>query len=41
MYDGEKIYNAAVQEVTPVEIVGSGDAFMGGLIYGFKRRAFR
>ena len=35
MYDGEKIYNAAVQEVTPVvDRVGSGDAFMGGLIYG-------
>lgn len=35
MYDGKKIYNAAVQEVTPVvDRVGSGDAFMGGLIYG-------
>jgi len=36
LYDGQKIYNAAVQEVTPVvDRVGSGDAFMGGLIYGF------
>jgi 2-dehydro-3-deoxygluconokinase len=35
MYDGNTIYNAAVQEVTPVvDRVGSGDAFMGGLIYG-------
>ncbi|MCW2120364.1 sugar kinase [Flavobacterium sp. 7A] len=35
MYDGKKLYNAAVQEVTPViDRVGSGDAFMGGLIYG-------
>lgn len=36
LYDGKKIYNAAVQEVTPVvDRVGSGDAFMGGLIYGW------
>ncbi|MBC5840638.1 sugar kinase [Flavobacterium sp. F-380] len=35
MYDGTTIFNAAVQEVTPVvDRVGSGDAFMGGLIYG-------
>jgi 2-dehydro-3-deoxygluconokinase len=35
LYDGKKIYNAEVQEVTPVvDRVGSGDAFMGGLIYG-------
>ncbi len=41
LYDGEKIYNAAVQEVTPVvDRVGSGDAFMGGLIYGFSERTF-
>lgn len=34
LYDGEKIFNADVQEVTPVvDRVGSGDAFMGGLIY--------
>jgi len=36
LYDGQKVYNAAVQEVTPVvDRVGSGDAFMGGLIYGW------
>lgn len=35
LFDGATIYNAAVQEVTPVvDRVGSGDAFMGGLIYG-------
>ena len=35
LFDGKNIYNAAVKEVTPViDRVGSGDAFMGGLIYG-------
>lgn len=35
LYDGKSIYNAAIKEVTPVvDRVGSGDAFMGGLIYG-------
>ncbi|MBB1193124.1 sugar kinase [Flavobacterium sp. SOK18b] len=35
LYDGKHISNAAVKEVTPVvDRVGSGDAFMGGLIYG-------
>jgi 2-dehydro-3-deoxygluconokinase len=35
LFDGTSVYNAAVQEVTPViDRVGSGDAFMGGLIYG-------
>ncbi|MBU2938236.1 sugar kinase [Lacinutrix sp. C3R15] len=35
LYDGKTIYNADVKEVTPVvDRVGSGDAFMGGLIYG-------
>jgi 2-dehydro-3-deoxygluconokinase len=35
LYDGKAIYNSAVREVTPVvDRVGSGDAFMGGLIYG-------
>ena len=35
LYDGKKTYKAAVKEVTPVvDRVGSGDAFMGGLIYG-------
>jgi 2-dehydro-3-deoxygluconokinase len=35
LFDGKKIYQTAVKEVTPViDRVGSGDAFMGGLIYG-------
>ena len=35
LYDGKAIHSAAVKEVTPVvDRVGSGDAFMGGLIYG-------
>ncbi|OOG74145.1 sugar kinase [Flavobacterium sp. A45] len=35
LFDGKTIYTAAVKEVTPViDRVGSGDAFMGGLIYG-------
>ena len=35
LYDGKSVYNADVKEVTPVvDRVGSGDAFMGGLIYG-------
>ena len=35
LYDGKSIYNSAVREVTPVvDRVGSGDAFMGGLIFG-------
>ncbi|MGJ8667173.1 MAG: PfkB family carbohydrate kinase [Patiriisocius sp.] len=35
LYDGKRLYNAAIKEVTPVvDRVGSGDAFMGGLIYG-------
>lgn len=35
LYDKTSIYNSTVREVTPVvDRVGSGDAFMGGLIYG-------
>lgn len=35
LFDGKTIYNAAVKEVAPVvDRVGSGDAFMGALIYG-------
>lgn len=35
LYNGKTIYHAVVKEVTPVvDRVGSGDAFMGGLIYG-------
>nr|WP_315173099.1 sugar kinase [uncultured Flavobacterium sp.] len=38
LFDGKKIYQAAVREVTPViDRVGSGDAFMGGLIYGLSQ----
>ncbi|WP_026810131.1 sugar kinase [Arenibacter latericius] len=34
LYDGASIFNAKTREVTPVvDRVGSGDAFMGGLIY--------
>ena len=34
LYDGKSIYKAAVKEVTPVvDRVGTGDAFMGGLVY--------
>ncbi|MDO6596571.1 sugar kinase [Oceanihabitans sp. 2_MG-2023] len=40
LYDGKTIYNADVKEVTPVvDRVGSGDAFMGGLIYGLVNNA--
>lgn len=35
LYDKNKIYSSVVREATPVvDRVGSGDAFMGGLIYG-------
>ncbi len=35
LFDGKSIYSTTIQEVTPVvDRVGSGDAFMGGLIYG-------
>lgn len=35
LYNNNNIYAAAIKEVTPVvDRVGSGDAFMGGLIYG-------
>ncbi|MDR7370079.1 sugar kinase [Flavobacterium aquidurense] len=38
LFDGKTIYQAAVKEVTPVvDRVGSGDAFMGGLIYGLSQ----
>ncbi len=34
LYDGKTIYKAVVKEVTPVvDRVGTGDAFMGGLVY--------
>lgn len=40
-YDKTKVYTAAVGEVTPVvDRVGSGDAFMGGLIYGLMHNPF-
>ena len=35
LYDGKKLLTAPIREVTPVvDRVGSGDAFMGALIYG-------
>ncbi|MCW2119389.1 sugar kinase [Flavobacterium sp. 7A] len=41
LYDGTTVYNASVQDVTPVvDRVGSGDAFMGGLIYGLNEKPF-
>ena len=41
LYDGATVYNASVQDVTPVvDRVGSGDAFMGGLIYGLNEKPF-
>jgi 2-dehydro-3-deoxygluconokinase len=34
LYDGKTIFKATVKEVTPVvDRVGTGDAFMGGLVY--------
>jgi 2-dehydro-3-deoxygluconokinase len=35
LFDGTTIYESDIREITPVvDRVGSGDAFMGGLIYG-------
>lgn len=35
LYDSKTVYTADIKDVTPVvDRVGSGDAFMGGLIYG-------
>jgi 2-dehydro-3-deoxygluconokinase len=35
LYDGKTIYKSDVREINPVvDRVGSGDAFMGGLLYG-------
>ncbi|MBJ7880617.1 sugar kinase [Gelidibacter salicanalis] len=35
LYDGKRLLTADIKDVTPVvDRVGSGDAFMGGLIYG-------
>lgn len=40
-YDKKQLYSAAVREVTPVvDRVGSGDAFMGGIIYGLLNKQF-
>ncbi|WP_435133052.1 PfkB family carbohydrate kinase [Formosa sp. A9] len=40
LYDGETLYRGQVKDVTPVvDRVGSGDAFMGGLIYGLIQSA--
>ncbi|MET7027938.1 sugar kinase [Sediminicola luteus] len=41
LYDGKELVTAAIREVTPVvDRVGSGDAFMGGLIYGLLQKGF-
>lgn len=41
LYDGTNIIKATTQEVNPVvDRVGTGDAFMGGLIYGFNEVPF-
>ncbi len=35
LYDGQKLFESPVYQITPiVDRVGSGDSFMGGLIYG-------
>lgn len=35
LFDGNKVYKSDIREITPVvDRVGSGDAFMGGLLYG-------
>ncbi len=40
-YDKDQLYTAALREVTPVvDRVGSGDAFMGGIIYGLLNKEF-
>lgn len=40
LYNKEHLYSAELKEVTPViDRVGSGDAFMGGLIYGLIHHA--
>lgn len=40
-YDKTKVYSADIKDVTPVvDRVGSGDAFMGGLIYGLLNKDF-
>jgi 2-dehydro-3-deoxygluconokinase len=39
LYDGKKIYATALKDVNAVvDRVGSGDAFMGGLIYGLLKK---
>lgn len=36
LYDGKQIYSTPVQTIFPVlDRIGTGDAFMGGLLYGF------
>ena len=41
LYDKNNLYSAEAKDVTPVvDRVGSGDAFMGGLIYGILNKAF-
>ncbi|WP_077402838.1 sugar kinase [Cellulophaga omnivescoria] len=41
LYDNGELYSAAIKDVTPVvDRVGSGDAFMGGLIYGLLNKEY-
>jgi 2-dehydro-3-deoxygluconokinase len=41
LYDKKSLYLAEVKEVTPVvDRVGSGDAFMGGIIYGLLNKLY-
>jgi len=41
LYDKKKLYHAPVQDVVPVlDRIGTGDAFMGGLLYGMLDETF-
>lgn len=41
LYDKKQLYYADIREVTPVvDRVGSGDAFMGGIIYGILNQSY-
>ncbi|GAB1308452.1 sugar kinase [Urechidicola sp. KH5] len=40
LYDGSSLFTSSIKEINPVlDRVGSGDAFMGGLIYGLTEHA--
>jgi len=41
LYDKKQLYNAPIVDIVPVlDRIGSGDAFMGGLLYGLLNEAF-